>query len=74
MLDRPAAFIVDLGRRYPGRGIVLVCHGDTLQILRAGLLRVDPSRHRSVPPLKTAAIGQVRLLDADAGGEVRPAP
>ena len=61
MLDRSTAFIVDLERRYSGRDILLVSHGDTLQILRAGFLRMNPSQHRSLPELKTAEIRRLRL-------------
>ena len=45
VLDRVTAFIVELERQYSGRDILLVSHGDTLQILQAGFLRIDPSRH-----------------------------
>jgi len=62
VLDRSTAFIADLERRYSGRDILLVSHGDTLQILRAGFLRMNPSQHRSLPELKTAEIRQLRLL------------
>jgi probable phosphoglycerate mutase len=61
VLDRSTAFIMDLERRYSGRDILLVSHGDTLQILRAGFLRMSPSRHRSLPELKTAEIRRLRL-------------
>ena len=61
VLDRSTAFIVDLERRYSGRDILLVSHGDTLQILRAGFLRMNPSQHRSLPELETAEIRQLRL-------------
>jgi broad specificity phosphatase PhoE len=61
VLDRATAFIVDLERRYFGRDILLVSHGDTLQILQAGFLRTNPSRHRSLPHLETAEIRQLRL-------------
>ncbi len=61
VLDRTTAFILDLERRYSGRDILLISHGDTLQILRAGFLRMDPSQHRSLPELKTAEIRHLRL-------------
>ncbi len=61
VLDRSTAFIVDLERRYSGRDILLVSHGDTLQIPQAGFLRMNPSQHRSLPELKTAEIRQLRL-------------
>jgi glucosyl-3-phosphoglycerate phosphatase len=61
VLDRATALIVELERRYFGRDILLVSHGDTLQILQAGFLRMDPSRHRSLPQLATAEIRQLSL-------------
>jgi len=70
VLDRATAFIVDLERRYSGREMLLVSHGDTLQILRAGFLRMNPSQHRSLPELKTAEIRQLRLR----AREPAPAP
>jgi broad specificity phosphatase PhoE len=69
VLDRVTAFIVELERRYSGRDILLVSHGDTLQILQAGFLRMDPSGHRSLPHLATAEIRQLRLGE---GGRSRP--
>jgi broad specificity phosphatase PhoE len=59
VLDRVTAFVAELERRHRGRSILLVSHGDILQILQAGFLRVDPSRHRSLPHLATA---EIRLL------------
>ena len=63
VLDRMTAFVVDLDRRYSGRDIVLVSHGDTLQILQAAFLRMSPTRHRSLPGLETAEIRRLRLQD-----------
>jgi broad specificity phosphatase PhoE len=70
VLDRVTALVAGLDRRYAGRGILLVSHGDPLQILEAGFLRLDPSRHRRVPPLNTAEIRELRL----AGEPSRPRP
>jgi broad specificity phosphatase PhoE len=61
VLDRVTGLIADLERRYSGLGILLVSHGDTLQILLAGFLRMNPARHRHLPPLKTAEIRRLRL-------------
>ncbi|MGD0561026.1 MAG: histidine phosphatase family protein [Streptosporangiaceae bacterium] len=61
VLDRVTAFVAELDGRHRGRDILLVSHGDTLQILQAGFLRVDPSRHRSLPHLATAEIRQLHL-------------
>jgi broad specificity phosphatase PhoE len=66
VLDRMTAFVVDLDRRYSGRDIVLVSHGDTLQILQAAFLRMSPTRHRSLPGLETAEIRRLRLKDSPA--------
>ena len=61
VLDRTTAFIVDLERGTPVVDILLVSHGDTLQILQAGFLRMNPAAHRSLPGLRTAEIRQLRL-------------
>jgi broad specificity phosphatase PhoE len=66
VLRRTTALIVDLERRYVGRDILLVSHGDPLQILQAGFLQIDPSKHRSLPALETAEIRPLRLA-GDAG-------
>jgi probable phosphoglycerate mutase len=63
VLNRMSELVVDLDRRYTGREILLVSHGDPLQILQAGFLRIDPSRHRSLPALETAEIRHLRLAD-----------
>ena len=48
-------------RRHSGRDILLVSHGDTLQILQAGLARMDPAKHRHLPHLETAEIRRLHL-------------
>jgi glucosyl-3-phosphoglycerate phosphatase len=61
VLDRVTALVAELERQHPGRDILLVSHGDTLQILQAGFLRLDPSLHRRLPPLGTAEIRELHL-------------
>ena len=61
VLDRATALVADLERRYTGRDILLVSHGDTLQILQAGFLRMDPAAHRRLPHLGVAEIRALRL-------------
>jgi len=56
VLARATAFITALERRYSGREILLVSHGDTLQILHAGFLGMNPGRHRELPPFERAEI------------------
>jgi broad specificity phosphatase PhoE len=63
VLDRVTALVTDLERRYAGRDILLVSHGDTLQILQAGFLRMDPAAHRRLPHLGIAEIRALRLGD-----------
>ena len=67
VLDRTTALIAQLERRHCGRDILLVSHGDTLQILQAGFSGVDPSRHRTLPHLATAEIRQLRLRPGTTG-------
>ena len=61
VLDRATALVTDLERRYAGRDILLVSHGDTLQILQAGFLRMNPAAHRRLPHLGIAEIRALRL-------------
>lgn len=61
VLARTTGLIVELERRHSGRDILLVSHGDTLQILQAGFLRIGPCRHRSLPALATAEIRPLHL-------------
>jgi glucosyl-3-phosphoglycerate phosphatase len=61
VLARATAFIITLEQRYSGREILLVSHGDTLQILQAGFLRMDPGQHRDLPHLEPAEIRRFRL-------------
>ena len=56
VLDRATALVADLERRHSGRDILLVSHGDTLQILQAGFHDIDPARHRALAHLGTAEI------------------
>lgn len=56
VLARAVALVARLDSEHAGRDILLVSHGDTLQILQAGLAGVDPARHRGLPHLSTAEI------------------
>jgi broad specificity phosphatase PhoE len=61
VLARAAGLVAELEQAYRDRDILLVSHGDTLQILQAGFAGLDPSRHRTVPHLETAEIRRLRL-------------
>jgi broad specificity phosphatase PhoE len=67
VLDRATALIAQLERQHCDRDILLVSHGDTLQILQAGFSGVDPSRHRLLPHLTMAEIHTLRLREGSAG-------
>jgi glucosyl-3-phosphoglycerate phosphatase len=56
VLARVTAFIITLEQRYAGRDILLVSHGDTLQILQTGFWRMSPGRHRELPHIEPAEI------------------
>jgi probable phosphoglycerate mutase len=64
VLDRATAFILQLEQAHGGLDILLVSHGDTLQILQAGFGGTDPARHRHLPHLQTAEIRRMRLQAA----------
>lgn len=59
VLARTMRLIEAIEREYTGRDILLVSHGDTLQILQAGLQGLSLSRHRDLPQLETAEIRQL---------------
>jgi broad specificity phosphatase PhoE len=61
VLARATAFIITLEQRYSGRDILLVSHGDTLQILQTGFLRMNPGQHRDLPHFEPAEIRRFRL-------------
>lgn len=65
VLARTTSLICDLEEQYSGRNILLVSHGDALQILQTAFERVDSALHRQLPHLET---GQIRRL------ELKPLP
>jgi GrpB-like predicted nucleotidyltransferase (UPF0157 family)/broad specificity phosphatase PhoE len=66
VLDRTTAFVAELDRQHYGRDILLVSHGDALQILQAGFIKLDPGYHRGMEHLQTAEIRPVTLARAPA--------
>jgi len=61
VLERATSLVAELEQRFAGRDILLVSHGDTLQILQAGFQRVAATGHRSLPHLGTAEIRALTL-------------
>jgi probable phosphoglycerate mutase len=56
VFGRIAAFVAALDREHDGDTILLVSHGDALQILLTGFLGLSPEDHRRVAHLETAEI------------------
>jgi len=61
VLDRATNLIIELEQKYANKDILLVSHGDTLQILQTGFQKVHPSEHRSLKHLETAEIRATTL-------------
>ena len=53
---RALKLISELEEKYQGKNIVLVSHGDTLQILLTAFAQREPHEHRSLNHLQTAEI------------------
>lgn len=58
---RTASLIEELERRYEGKKIILVSHGDALQIMQTGFAKAHPSTHRELKHLETAEIRELDL-------------
>ncbi len=56
VLARLVSLVRDLEREHGGRGIVLVSHGDPLQVLETAFRGLRPGEHRSLRPLATAEL------------------
>lgn len=56
VLARTLKLIDKIEHDYHDRDILFVSHGDTLQILQAGLCGYSPTKHRDLPQLETAEI------------------
>lgn len=67
VLARTTALVAALEQAHRGASVLLVSHGDPLNILQAGFLRIAPARHRDLAPLATAEIRRLTLT------AVRPA-
>jgi len=63
VLERATRLIVELEEKYSNKDILLISHGDTLQILQTGFQKVPPTEHRSLTHLETAEIRPVALAN-----------
>jgi broad specificity phosphatase PhoE len=59
VLSRLVALIAIIESEHTGKDILLVSHGDPLQILQCAFLKIPPSRHRELPHLAPAEIREL---------------
>ncbi len=57
--ERVESLIADIEKNNQNRCVLLVSHGDTLQIMQTAFLDISPSKHREVPHLHTADIREL---------------
>mgnify|MGYP001612073627 CR=1 FL=1 len=62
VLKRTLTVINELEKKYNGKKILLVSHGDVLQILHTYFSKKPVSRHRHIPHLETAEIRELKVL------------
>ena len=63
VMARVTAVVADYEKRYSAATILLVSHGDALQILQTAFARRDASSHRQLEHLNTAEIRQLLIID-----------
>ena len=61
VLSRTTKLVLELERKYSGEKILLISHGDALQILQTGFLKICPSKHREIPHLNTAEVRELKF-------------
>ena len=65
VMARVTALIVELESRYADTNLLLVSHGDALQILQTAFAGLDASSHRELQHLQTAEIRSLKLLNRE---------
>ena len=56
VVSRTIALLVELETLFHGAVVLLVAHGDVLQILQTAFEQLSPSSHRQLPPLQVAEV------------------
>lgn len=59
VMDRMTLLIAELEKKYAGKNILIVSHGDPLQILLTAFKKMDPSKHRLIDHLEVAEIREL---------------
>ncbi|MDD2807295.1 MAG: phosphoglycerate mutase family protein [Patescibacteria group bacterium] len=62
VVNRVTKLILKLENKFKNKKILLVAHGDTLQILQTAFLNACPSTHRQVKHLEVAEIRELKLI------------
>lgn len=62
VLERLHVLFIKLESSYCGQQLLLVSHGDTLQILQTAFENIEPSMHRSIQHLNTAEIRCLQVV------------
>ncbi len=65
VLQRTLDLISDLDVQFSNQTVLLVAHGDTLQISQTAYAGIPATAHRSLPPLENA---EIRLLTGSGNG------
>lgn len=60
--SRAVSLILELEQSFHDRNIILISHGDVLQILETEFLSLPSSHHRRLPTLDTAEIRELRHI------------
>jgi probable phosphoglycerate mutase len=58
---RVIVLVEELEKKYEGKKILMVSHGDTLQILQTGFHKKSPAAHRELKHLETAEVRKMEL-------------
>lgn len=58
---RTTELVNELEKKYEGKNILLVSHGDALQILQTGFHKKSPAVHRDLKHLETAEVRNLKL-------------
>ena|SRR3989344_3117562 len=61
VIKRTLAVITQLDKKYKDKKILLVSHGDVLQILHTHFSKKPVSQHRKIPHLETAEIRELKV-------------
>jgi probable phosphoglycerate mutase len=62
VLDRTTALVLTLEQTFQDQTILLVAHGDVLQILQTGFHKLSPACHRHLPHLQPAELRELRFM------------